>query len=405
MSSDMYTIVDTEENAVAEEIAADGKPAGVEKEEYAPYPFDTEKISITTKPIPLSTIIRRLKRELIIAAEMQRGDNLWDTGMKSRLIESILLRLPLPLFYASEDKNGKLYIVDGLQRISAIRTFVDENGFILEGLEFLKNLDGKRHDELPEGLQIRIEETSLQFVIIGADSPQEVQRNIFRRLNIGGLPLSDQEIRHALYYGPSAELLQNLVELEQFKTATDNTISDTRMAGRELILRFVAFYMMGTKEYRIDNEMDKFLCDAMQIINDSRPRNRNVNCMDIEKIKNDFILAMVRAEELFDDGAFRMYFRCKARPKAKRSKINKSLFEVWSVLLARMCDEDFHKLLHKRDQLHITMVAHYDNSFKRLCGSDALVAACVKARHVRIEKIVKIVLEDENDYRCNHEKF
>jgi hypothetical protein len=378
-----------------EELAVNGQFSGVEKEVYEPFPFDTEKLSVTTKPLPLSTIIRRLKRNLIIAAEIQRDSDLWDLGRKSRLIESILLKLPLPLFYASEGKDGILYIVDGLQRISAIRAFMDEKkGFKLNGLEFLK-LDGKMYKDLSEEMQIRMEETDLQFVIIGADSPPEVQRNIFKRLNTGGLPLSEQEIRHALYFGASTDFLKRLVNTKQFKKATDNSINDSRMAGRELILRFVAFFMFGMNEYRTNYEMDAFLCDAMQIINGSPIEKRNIKCDDIIKVEEAFILAMERASKLFGDSAFRMNFRYKGATGARRSAINKSLFEVWSVTLALICDEDFNKLLERCDRLLSEIAVIHDDNFKRICGSDASLTGAVKARYQVVNSVIKKILEDK----------
>jgi hypothetical protein len=250
-----------------QELAADGRLSGVEQEAYVPYPFDSDKIAISSKPIPLATIVRRLERGMIVAAEMQRGADLWDIGRKSRLIESILLKIPLPLFYAAENKENILSIVDGLQRISTIRTYVLENDFGLKGLEFLKDLEGKKFKDLSNDLCIRIEETELQFVIIQPDSPPEIQRNIFKRLNTGGLPLSDQEIRHALYYGPATDLLKELAETQAFNNATTYSVDDSRMAARELVLRFISFLIMGVEGYNKDGEMDNFLCDAMQIVN------------------------------------------------------------------------------------------------------------------------------------------
>ena len=169
----------------------DSRPAGVEKERYVPSSFDTERLFIKKQLFTISTVVRKLKKGLIIAAEIQRDSDIWDTGMKSRLIESILLQLPLPLFYVSEGRDENLYITDGLQRINALRSFMsDEKSFALEGLEFLRHLEGKKYNDLPENIQIRIEETPLQFVIIGMDNPPEVQRNIFKRLNTGSCSIS-----------------------------------------------------------------------------------------------------------------------------------------------------------------------------------------------------------------------
>jgi hypothetical protein len=250
-----------------EELAADGTPSGVQNDEVnAPYPFDVEKISISNKKISLSNVIRRLERGLIHAAKLQRGDNLWDIGRKSRLIESLMLKIPLPLFYAAATKDDELFIVDGLQRISAIQGFVLGNGFKLQSLEFLRDCEGSTFEKLPERMKIRIEESELDFVIIDPDSPPAVQRNIFKRLNTGGLPLTEQEIRHALYYGPVTALLKELVETIEFQKAVDHRVNDSRMAAQELVLRFLSFSIMGIDEYHKDEEMDSFLSDTMQII-------------------------------------------------------------------------------------------------------------------------------------------
>jgi hypothetical protein len=88
-------------------------------------------------------------------------------------------------------------------------------------------------------MKIRIEETELIFVVINPDSPDEIQRNVFKRLNTGGMPLIEQEIRHALYCGPATDLLKKLVDSKEFVSATDNSVKDSRMAGQELVLRYL----------------------------------------------------------------------------------------------------------------------------------------------------------------------
>jgi uncharacterized protein with ParB-like and HNH nuclease domain len=330
---------------IKEELDADGNPSGVEEEKYVPYPFDAERISITTKKIALSNIVRRIERDLIHAADIQRRGNLWDRGRQSRLIESLMLKIPLPLFYASADKNDELVIVDGLQRISAIKNYIIAQSLGLEELEFLRELSGKKYAELPERMRIRIEETELDFVIINPDSPPEVQRNIFKRLNTGGLPLTEQEIRHALYYGPATELLKRLVDTEEFQLATDKSVKDSRMAAQELVLRFFAFSLNRVEDYKEKDDMDSFLSKTMQMINNGNGKVRSVS----EK----FLVAMKRAKELFDRFAFRI--STPSSGKAIRAPINKSLFEVWSVTLANMGIDDFNKLT-----LHSTIYMNQD---------------------------------------------
>jgi len=251
-----------------QELAADGREAGVESDEYIPFPFDAEKISITDKRVPLQTLIRRLGQGTISAPPIQRGAGIWDDQQQSRLIESLMLRIPVPLFYVAEDEDGNWKVADGLQRVTAIRRYVPGQEFALSGLEFLRELEGCRFDDLPRKYQNRILETEFQFAIVNPSTPQNVQRIVFKRLsNTGGLPLTAQEIRHALYHGPSAELLAELARSEDFKTAIAGSVNDSRMAGRELILRFFAFLIRGADSYPKNGDMDDFLSGTMQIIN------------------------------------------------------------------------------------------------------------------------------------------
>jgi hypothetical protein len=316
-----------------------------------------------------------------------------------------MLKIPLPLFYVSADKNDQLTIVDGLQRISAINKYVSKESFSLRELEFLTELNGKKFSELSDSMQIRIEETNLECVVINPDSPPALQRNIFKRLNTGGLPLTDQEIRHALYYGSATDLLKELVETDEFKAATDESVNDSRMAAQELVLRFLAFSIMGVDEYRKDEEMDSFLSDVMQILNEQKERLKQgksgVASFNDRKILNvaesdlrcRFTLAMVRAHALFENCAFRM-----STPiREKRTPINKSLFEFWSVLLSQMPEQKFNALLDNRALLYNKLESAFANKESRLrdfIGKDSSKVSAVKGRYEIIGKMIQEVIEE-----------
>jgi hypothetical protein len=398
-------IKDTDDKEYLQELAADGTPSGVEEDQIdEPYPFDAEKISISNKKISLSNVMRRLERGLIRAAQLQRGENLWDIVRKSRLIESLMLKIPLPYFYAAATKNDELLIVDGLQRISAIKGYVLGNGFTLQSLEFLREFEGMKFKDLPERMRIRIEETELDFVIIDPDSPQAVQRNIFKRLNTGGLPLTEQEIRHALYYGPATDLLKELVETKEFQNAVDHRVNDSRMAAQELVLRFLAFAVMGIDEYRKDDEMDSFLSDAMQMINSlinhgvrssgvtGTSSERKILNKNIDKIREKFIISLIRARQLFEGYAFRI-----STPLRKnRTPINKSLFELWSVLLSDMSNRDFDILKAQKKRLYEVLEDEFSNAesnLRKFIGKDSTKVAAVRGRYEIIRKLISRVIK------------
>ena len=163
--------------------------------------------------------------------------------------------------------ESKWLVVDGLQRLSTLKSFVIDRTLQLTGLEFLgKECKGKKFDQLPRNLQRRILETQVTVFLIQENTPPEVKFNIFKRINTGGLPLSSQEIRHALNQGKACTLLQDLSESAEFQTATHNGIRDDRMGDRECVLRLLAFMRTSYRDYRANN-IDAFLNQCMIELN------------------------------------------------------------------------------------------------------------------------------------------
>ncbi|HEX8016558.1 MAG TPA: DUF262 domain-containing protein, partial [Flavobacterium sp.] len=216
---------------------------GVEEEQEDSHPFDPEKISIDTKGITMDTCLRRLEQGTIILAPDFQRNEVWTNEQKCRLIESLMLKIPIPMFYVSADEKGVFSVVDGLQRLSTIRSFIlgdeylktkDSNlkgqGFKLKYLEFWGDkYNDYTFNKLPINIQNRILETEFTFTIINPGTPEEVKRNVFKRINTGGAPLTSQEIRHALYTGQSTILLQELSHRTEFLVATNYSVSSDRM--------------------------------------------------------------------------------------------------------------------------------------------------------------------------------
>ena len=268
-------------------------------------PFDPERIKVRTIPIVVELLISRIKhREIDLAPDFQRLRLLWQPQRKSRLIESLLLRIPIPVFYVAEDKNENWAVVDGVQRISTIYDFVTGE-FVLTDLEYLTELNKKNFDGLPRPMQRRINETQFVFNVIEPGTPDEVMFNIFSRINTGGLRLNGQEIRHALHKGPVRRYLKELADTQEFAEATDHSIKKERMADRECVLRFLSFYIDSFDAY-IVNDLDAFLGKAM----------RRINSMTVEQrldIKTTFKKAMKAASDISGKDAFRKRLRSSRR--------------------------------------------------------------------------------------------
>lgn len=303
-------------------------------------PFDPTLIKIETKTPSLDTLIKRIKGksvQLNTESYFQRKDDLWDKTKQSRLIESILIRFPLPAFFFDATDDNNWLVVDGLQRLSSIRNFVVDKSQPLTNMEFLTHLNGKFWDELPENLQRLIEEAQVVIYKIMPGTPTDVKFNIFKRINTGGLVLEPQEIRHALFQGRPAVFIYELAKMEEFLVATENTIATHRMLDRDFANRFLGFYLLGvenygTKEYGLD--LDSYMSKAMAEMYSKTEREQ-------EKIKTDFCRAMDLSRKIFGREAFR-----KVRGAYDRlPPINKALFDALATQLALLNDKESEKLL------------------------------------------------------------
>ncbi len=262
-------------------------------------------------------------------ADFQRKAGLWNDVAQSRLIESLLLRIPLPTLYAAESGDEGWTIVDGIQRLTTIARFVTPktikiDPLRLKNLEYLQDYNGLLYEELPAGLQTRIDETELVVHLIRAGTPEPVMFNIFARINTGGLPLTQQELRHALIKGKARELLRDLAANESFLEATQGSVVPDRMADREMILRFLSFRRIDLEDYKYP-DLDTFLRESMKQIN-------SLSKDTIDSLVKDFERSMQVASDVFGEHAFRKVFQGQKR----RLPVNKALFEAVSVNLAKL---------------------------------------------------------------------
>lgn len=278
-------------------------------------PYDVSKIDIINSTYQASYLYKRFEyKELMLSPDYQRNF-VWTAKQKSRLIESILINIPLPIFYIDARNEDKWIVIDGLQRLTTIFTFID-NEFKLTNLEYLKNLNGKKFDKLDRKFQRRIEECQLLCNKIRPNTPPEIAFNIFQRINTLGSKLEVQEIRNAMYLGKSTDLLILLSQKDEFQVVIDkNKGLSKRKDDQAIILRYLAFKLFNYKEYQ-NNNMNNFLSNAMNTIN-------SMNEIEIKSLENNFTECMNKAHELFGKNAFR-----KPSKGGKLSPISKTLFET-----------------------------------------------------------------------------
>lgn len=330
------------------EVDDEGRDTGVELEQLDDIinePFDPAEIDVQTRSMTVDLLMSRLRRGVLdLAADFQRTAGIWSDINQSRLIESLLLRIPLPTLYAAESGEENWVIVDGIQRLSTIARFIEPKTvnarpLKLRRLEYLQQYDGRQYSELPSALQTRINETELIVHLIRAGTPEPVKFNIFARINTGGRPLTPQELRHALIPGRARMLLKELSESEPFLSATLESVSPSRMADREMVLRFLAFRLIPPEQYK-RGDLDAFLRQAMRDI-DALPET------EVKDLVREFTLAMRASTTIFEQNAFRKTFRGQYR----RLPVNKALFEAVSVNLAKMTPGELSLLADRRERV------------------------------------------------------
>jgi len=350
-------------------------------------PFDPTQITITVKPLIIDSLIKRMASNpmrINLNTDFQREGNLWKEDTQSRLIESLLVRIPLPAFYfdGSDDENWK--VVDGLQRLYTLKNFVIDKTLKLSKLEYLKQYEGRGFDELPSFLQGRVEETHITAYIINPGTPTDVKYNIFKRINTGGLVLKAQEIRHALNQGIPADFVKELAKLPEFEKATDYALQSThRMEDRDFVTRFIAFY----------NDSQKYQSDLDSFLNEAMANLKKINIDERKKTKDDFIKAMKAARAIFGDDAFRKRYAV----GEKRKPLNKALFDSTAVNLAKLSDGDIKKLILRKDAIkkEFLETMSKDRKFDKAITAGTGKPVSIEYRFNKVKKMFAEILRDK----------
>lgn len=349
-------------------------------------PFDPKDVDIVTQSMVVSNIIARLRDGgIVLDPVFQRRPDLWDDKKQSRLIESLIVRIPLPSFYFNYDNDDNYTVVDGLQRLWAIKRFAaldenDPNRLVLTDLEYLTEYNGKKFEELPLAFQRRIKEQQIVAYVIRPGTPEFVQNSIFTRINTGGLQLTPAEIKNSIYRGQAANLLKELAHSDAFIRATNNTVDPSRMFDCELVNRFLAFYLLDMDSYR--GNLESFL-NAVLL------RLKYAQAEEVEKCRNAFIKSMETSVVLFGNRAFQ---KPSNRKKGNKPiwRFNKPLFESVSVCLARITDEECEKLKKNKELFIAKYIQLFeDDEFQNAISNATAKRPSIEKRYGEISRIIK----------------
>ncbi len=282
------------------------------------YPID--KVLVRNEGRTVFEVLRRiLDDQYVMDPDFQR-DFVWDESKQSKLIESVLMRIPLPVFYLAEDEHGRMVVVDGLQRLSTFRRFIDGGSRLR--LNGQPELDGKRFKDLPPRLRNRIEDCNLTMYVIDPGVPERAKLDIFDRVN-SGVPLTRQQMRNSLYSGEATRFLRTEADTDLFKRVTGGSLRTDSMRDREFVNRFCAFQLLGLERYRGD--MDDFLSETLKLMNRMDDAQRSdLSAQFRNSLENNY--------RVFE----RHSFRKRQRGQDNRSVINASLWDVMTTGLSRV---------------------------------------------------------------------
>jgi len=228
----------------------------------------------------IESLYGKYKRgKLLVQPDFQRH-YVWDITKASRLIESVLLDIPLPVVYLSEGKDGKEYVIDGQQRLTAFFSFIDgqfpdRKDFKLSGLRVFTELNKISFKEMNDDLQDKIRYYKIRTITFRKESESDLRFEIFERLNTGAVSLNDQELRNCTYRGPYNELLKELSQDKDFMHILGLNAPDRRMKDVELVLRFAAFYHATYLKYK--SPIKKFLNQDMEDYYNIYPPKKRTN--------------------------------------------------------------------------------------------------------------------------------
>jgi hypothetical protein len=310
------------------------KPEGLDEatgDGWGDYPLDA--VFVRTEQRTVGEVVSRIEKgRYILDPDFQR-DFVWQNAKQSKLIESCVMRIPLPVFYVAEAPDGRIIVVDGLQRLTTFARFL-KGDLRLTGLVSGENgssheLEGKTFEKLPLNLQERVSDTQLTMYILDAKAPERARLDIFERVNSGAV-LTRQQMRNALYNGPATIWLKSASESTSFRKATAGSLDSKTMRDREAINRFVAFSLIGWRDYTT-GDMDGFLARGLKLLTECSEEQRAM-------LRQQFDAAMVLSYRLFQQHAFRKSLASEWE-NASRSIINISLFEATSVVFARFAQE------------------------------------------------------------------
>lgn len=362
-------------------------------------PTDKRAVYTDSSDPEIESLYKKAKRgKLVVQPEFQR-EFVWDTKRASRLVESALVGIPIPIIYISEEPDNKEYVIDGQQRLTSFFSFLDgkfpdEREFKLTGLKVFPELNGKKYSDLSEKLQDDIRYFKLRTVTFKRESDGNLKFEIFERLNTGSVPLNDQELRNCIYRGSYNTLIEDLATDPDFKYLLDLTKPDKRKKDVELVLRFCAFYNSTYLNYKPP---------IKTFLNKEAAARRYLTDDEAKALRGAFKNACQILRSTFGKNAFKRFYRGSDKDRAgywESKKFNASLFDV---LMYTFAKEDKNAIYQKLDSVRealICLMTENDDFIASIELSTSSVQAVTKRFDLWRSALQRIVGVGTKETRC-----
>ena len=340
-----------------------------------------------------------IKGKLILQPEFQRHF-VWDTGKSSRLIESALLDIPLPVIYLSEESDGREYVIDGQQRLTAFFSFINgkfpDGGkdFKLTGLKVFTELNGKMFREIETDAQDKITSCVMRTITFKKESDKNLKFEIFERLNTGAVSLNDQELRNCIFRGTYNKLLNDLSKDKDFMYLLGLNTYDKRMKDVELVLRFAAFHHATYLKYKPP---------VRTFLNNDMEKHQFISEKEDAELRNAFKNAVVIIRSLLDKNAFKRFYRGNEKNPNGYWEPNKFNASLYDVLMCLFAETDKNTVYQNLDSIREALI-HLMTEDTEFINSIELSTSTIQAVTKRFDKL-RLVIQDitgihKKEVRC-----
>lgn len=233
-----------------------------------------ENIRISKQDFSIIQLQRMSLIDRLLLQNNLYNNNVLTSKSQGKLIESILLGIPLPVFYIYETRNGELKVIEGRNQLRTILSFL-ENKLVLENLDLLSQLNGCRFSDLSLKDQGIFEEYTISFFIIQPPTPEIITFEIFNRINTRNFKLDAQALRRTLFPGKTMALLDEIINSDLFRDLTRGGINRLRgNNAQRTILRSLVFYYWQIGElHPRSNNVELFLTDSLLYFDDVKKYN------------------------------------------------------------------------------------------------------------------------------------